>query len=253
MRFDERNGSSVLDRGFRLLQAFGPEESQLALSELARRANLPKATAFRLANQLLGLGVLERKGEAYRLGMRLFEIGSIVPRQRRLRDAALPFMEDLYEAAHETIHLGVLDGFEVLYIDKIAGRRSSGVDTHVGTRKPLYCTALGKVIMAYSKPRLMRTVLKTKLVRYTPYTIISGERLAQELALAAKTGVAYDREEYKLGISCVASPLTDQSGQAVGALSITGPTDRFPPDRFAAAVRTAALGVSRALNGSAPS
>jgi len=95
-----------------------PSGCVLSLSELARRAKLPKATAFRLVNQLVVLGALERNGDGYELGVRLFEFGSMVGRQRRLRDEALPFMEDLYEATHETIHLGALDGLEVLYVEK---------------------------------------------------------------------------------------------------------------------------------------
>lgn len=250
MRSDQRNGYSVLERGFRLLEAFGPEGRDLGLAELARRAKLPKATAYRLASQLVELGALERNADAYRLGLRMFELGATVARQRRLRDAALPFMEDLYEATHETVHLGVLDGLEVLYIEKITGRRCTAVSTQVGTRKPLYCTGLGKAILAHSEPGLLQAVVDAGLVRHSPHTITSPQVLLQELAAAAKAGVAYDREEYKLGTICVASPLLDRNHLAAGALSVTGLTGRFNPERAAAAVRTAALGLSRALEGS---
>lgn len=247
MRFDERNGTSVLERGFRLLRAFAPRGGQLPLAELAKRAELPKTTAFRLANQLVALGALERHGDSYGLGMQLFEMGSIVPRQRRLRDAALPFMQDLYEATHETIHLGVVDGDEVLYIDKIAGRRGSRVDTQVGTRKPLYCTALGKAILARSSPAFVAKTIDRKLTRHTPYTVTSPAALRKQFDRIVAEGVAFDREEYSLGISCVASALVDRAGMAIGAISITGPTSRFRPESYAAAARAAALGISRAL------
>ncbi len=113
----------MLERAFSLLEALGSDGTSVGLAELARRAGLPKATAYRLANQLIDLHVLERAGQEYQLGLKLFELGNSVARQRELREAALPFMEDLYEATHETIHLGVLDETEVLYVEKIAGRR----------------------------------------------------------------------------------------------------------------------------------
>jgi len=252
MRSDQRNGTCVLDRGFRLLEAFMPSGCVLSLSELARRAKLPKATAFRLVNQLVVLGALERNGDGYELGVRLFEFGSMVGRQRRLRDEALPFMEDLYEATHETIHLGALDGLEVLYVEKIVGRRRSPVPTDVGTRKPLYCTGLGKAILSQSHADLVKAVVAAGLSPHTPRTITSSAQLRRELSKATAEGVAYDWEEFKIGTNCVASPIRDEAGVATGALSVTGPTGRFDPERAAPAVRNAAMELSRVTNLAAP-
>ena len=247
MRSTGRTGISVLERAFSLLEVVGSDGTSVGLAELARRAGLPKATAYRLANQLIELHVLERVGQEYQLGLKLFELGSSVARQRELREAALPFMEDLYEATHETIHLGVLDDVEVLYVEKIAGRRKCTVPTTLGTRKPLYCTGLGKAILAYSTPQLLQAVihngLRAALGTRSPIHI--GFEL--ELMRAAETGVAYDREEYELGITCVSSPLLNAAGRAWAAISVTGPTTRFHPERTATAVRTAALGLTRVL------
>ena len=247
MRSTGRTGTSVLERAFALLEVIGADGASVGLAELARRSGLAKATAYRLANQLIELHVLERVGEEYQLGLKLFELGSSVARQRELREAALPFMEDLYEATHETIHLGVLDDGEVLYIEKIAGRRGCTVPTTLGTRKPLYCTGLGKAMLAYSTPQLVQTVIQNGLPRRTSYTITDPRRLELELIHAAETGVAYDREEYELGITCVASPLLNPARRAWAAISVTGPTTRFRPERTATAVRTAALGLTRVL------
>jgi IclR family transcriptional regulator, acetate operon repressor len=250
MRSDQRNGASVLDRAFRLLDVFGPDGGALGLAELARRSGLPKATAHRLAAQLIELGALERAEDKYRLGIRLFEIGSRVGPQRRLREAALPFLEDLYEATHETVHLGVLDGLRVLYIEKIRGRRGSPVRTQVGTHKPLHCTALGKAILAYSPPELVQAVIDAGLERRTAYTICSAEALLRELAAVARNGVAQDREEYALGTTCAAAPIIDQAtGYAKAALSITGPPTRFHPGLGIAPVRAAAAALTGALDG----
>lgn len=247
MRSTGRTGTSVLERAFSLLEVFGSDGASVGLAELARRAGLPKATAYRLANQLIELHVLERAGQEYQLGLKLFELGNSVARQRELREAALPFMEDLYEATHETIHLGVLDDIEVLYAEKIVGRRTCTVSTALGARKPLYCTGLGKAILAYSSSELLNRVMKGGLIRRTRYTITDPHRLRLELAHTAENGIAYDREEYELGITCVSSPLLNRAGRAWAAISVTGPTTRFHPERTAVAVRTAALGLTRML------
>ncbi len=239
----------MLGRAVQLLDTFDSDSVSLSLAELTSRSGLPKPTAHRLAGQLVELGLLEKGGTAYRLGLRLFELGSAVGRQRRLRDAALPVMQDLYEATHETIHLGILDGLEVLYIDKITGRRSTAVATRMGTRKPLHCTALGKAILSHSPPALLAAVIENGLAKHSPYTITHPTRLRTELANIADQGIAYDQEEYSLGVACVAAPVLDRHGGAQVAISITGPTARFNPASRAAAVRMASLSLARMLHG----
>lgn len=247
MRSDERNGHSVLERAFRLLEVFGPDGRSLGLAEVARRAELPKATAFRLANQLVELGALERTMVGYSLGMRLFELGSMVTAQRRLREAALPLMEDLYEATHETVHLAIRDGLRILYIEKIRGKRSAPARTQIGTRRPLHCTALGKAILAESDETVTQAVIDSGLTRFTPYTITSPQRLHDELDAARREGVAYDREEYQLGVTCVAAAILGHGHDVEAAISVSGLAGRFHAERQAAAVHTATLAISRQL------
>lgn len=248
MRSDERNGNSVLDRAFRILEVFAPLSRDLGLAEISRRSQLPKTTVYRLTLQLIELGALERSGDRYRLGIRLFEMGSAVSRQGRLREAALPFMEDLYEATHETVHLAVLNDDNVLYIEKISGRRSSPIATRVGTRKPLYCTAIGKVMLANNPSDLLDRILSKPLKRYTAHTIGDPNALKREIAMIKASGIGHDREEYVLGSTCVAVPLINGQGKAEVAISITGPTSRFDADRYDMAMKTAGLGLSRAIS-----
>ncbi len=242
-----RDGASVLARAFQLLDVFADNRTTVGLAELARAACLPKATAYRIAGQLVNLEILERSGNRYRLGLRLFEIGTRVTSPRRLREAALPYMEDLYESTHETVHLGIREGTEVLYIERIAARLAPRVATAIGTRKPLYCTGLGKALLAYSNREIVTMAIEAGLRPRTPHTLITAPQLRLALRQIVKTGIAYDREEYALGVTCVASAIIDSRGQPVAALSIAGPTTRFDPDRTAAAVRTAALSVSRTM------
>ncbi|MET1000881.1 MAG: IclR family transcriptional regulator, partial [Acidimicrobiia bacterium] len=196
---------------------------------------------------LVDAGILEREDGQLELGLRLFELGQLVPRQRTLRDAALPFMEDLFEATHETVHLAVLDGIEILYVEKIMGHRRVRSPSRVAGRMPLYCTAVGKAILAFSPPELLDRVIEAGLRPRTPYTIVSANLLRESVAEVARTRVAFDREESLLGLGCAAAPVFGPHHELVGALSVSGSTSRIEPDRMATAVKTASLSLSRVL------
>ncbi len=237
----------MLGRAFTILGAYGPADRRLTLAEITRRTGIPKPTVHRLAGELLALGALEGEHGVYRLGMRMFEFGQLVPGQRDLREAALPFMEDLYEAAHETVHLAVLDGTDVLYIEKISGHRRVAAGSRIGGRLPAHCTAVGKALLAVSPPGALEAVLAAGLARRTAFTITVPSVLRRQLIKAARAGVAYEREESDLGVTCVASPVQGFGNPAMAAISITGPVTRLEPEGYAPAVRLAALGLSRRL------
>ncbi len=244
---------SVLARGLRLLDAFGTGDTALTLTELAERTGLPKPTAYRLLNQLVAWGGLERDGSAYRIGMKLFVLGQRVPLQRRLRDAALPYLEDLYEATHENIHLSVLDGTASLFLEKVSGRDSMPIGSRVGVRMPAYCTATGKVLLAFSSAEQLRRVVDAGLVRHTPRTIVLPDLLRLDLARTLERGYGINREEAEVGVSAVAAPVFDQRQRVIAAISITGYAHRLDHDRLAPAVVTAARSLSRELSREAAS
>lgn len=157
---DAAEMNSVLGKAKLILEAFSAEDNAVSLTELVRRTGIAKATMYRLAQELLRWGMLERAGTDYRLGLRLFEIGQRVPRQRILREAALPYMEDLLLATKETIHFAVQDGLDVLYIEKIIMHQGLSKQSRVAGRLPLYCTATGKVFLAYSGSELIADVVR---------------------------------------------------------------------------------------------
>jgi DNA-binding IclR family transcriptional regulator len=243
----ESNSRSVLERAFRVLTAFAPRDSRLSLTELSRRTGLPKGSLHRMAAQLVTVGALERVEDRYQLGLRMFEIARMVPVQLRLREVMLPFMEDLYEATHETVHLGVLRDTEVIYIDRIAGHRQVYCPTRVGGRMPAHCTSLGKAMLAFSGPEVLEKVLADGLPALSPHTVTEPRVLRQQIERARTDGVAYDNEESVRGVICVGAPVLHHH-DVVAALSVTGPKARLNPRRLAPAVRTAALGASRALS-----
>jgi IclR family transcriptional regulator, acetate operon repressor len=253
MRSAERDDGppSVVGRVFQLVGAYGPADRALTIGQLAARTGIPKPTVHRLAGQLLATGALERTRDGYRLGMRMFELGQLVPLQRDLREAALPFLQDLYEAAHETAHLAVLDGTEVLYIEKISGRRRVRTGSRIGGRMPAHCTAVGKAILAFSPPEAVAAVLDGGLPPRTPFSITVPGVLKRQLATIARTGVAYDREEADIGVTCAAAPVFAYGRRVVAGISVTGLVTRLDPDRLAPTVLLAALGLSRQLSGGA--
>ena len=174
-----------------MLETFSPASPTLTLSEIARRAGLPLTTAHRLVAELCAAGALERDSDGrYRIGLRLWEIASLAPRGIPLREAALPFLEDLYEVTHENVQLGVREGHDVLYIERIAGRRAVGVLTRVGGRFPLHASGVGLVLLAHAPERVQREVLEGPLQRFTDHTITDPARLARILARVRRDGVA---------------------------------------------------------------
>ncbi len=239
---------AVLRRAFELLGVLsaGPGDC-LSLAEIARRSALPKTTALRLLTSLVQLDAVERIGAGYQLGGRLFEFGERVPQRRYLREAALPFMGDLYEVTHETVHLAVLEGTDVLYVERILGHRTQPrPPSRVGGHLPAYCTGVGKALLAFTPEATKLLIAESPLVARTRYTIVDPNLLLAELRMIRESGIAHDKEESMLGIHCVAAPIL-LDGTAVAALSVSGSTDRIALDRVESAVKTAALGLRRQL------
>jgi DNA-binding IclR family transcriptional regulator len=230
-----------------VLEAFRDGSDALALSELARRAGLPKSTAHRLASELIRCGLLERADGRLRLGLKLFELGQLVPQQRGIRDAARPVMSDLREATRHSVNLGILEGGDVIYVDIMAGPDSPRLPTRVGGRWPAHATAIGKAILACSDAGTVQAVIDAGLTRVSERTITSPAVLRHELDRVRESGLGYDNEESRPGLVCVASPVHGPGGTAAGALSVSGWSATLKADRVGPAVRTAALTVSRAL------
>jgi DNA-binding IclR family transcriptional regulator len=159
----------------------------------------------------------------------------------------MPSLEDLYEATHENVNLGVLYDARVLYLARITGRWSSEVVLRVGDTLPAHCTSIGKVLLAFAPPEVLEDVLRAGLSRMTPRTVVMPGVLREQLRSVAERGYAVNSEETHVGVVSVAAPIMDPDGVAVAAISITGKAGRVDPMRLAPAVCTAARVVSRAL------
>ncbi|MFE7277067.1 IclR family transcriptional regulator [Streptomyces sp. NPDC057623] len=240
----------MLEKAANILECFSPSGGSYRLAELAKRTGLPKPTVHRLAADLVRLGWLERSGPRYRLGAKLFELGSLVPHRLDLREAALPFLQDLFEATRETVHLGVREGMDIVYLERIHGHEALQLPSRIGGSLPLTCTGVGKALLAFSGAELTEEVLSRPLPSLTPHSITDPRRLRMALEKIQVSGLAYEEQEAALGVACIAAPVF-AGGSTVAALSVAVPRSRFSPAQLAPAVRTAALGLSRVLRGAA--
>ncbi|HEY1819470.1 MAG TPA: IclR family transcriptional regulator [Trebonia sp.] len=243
---------TYLHRVVAVLSAFKGEENAVSPAELARRVGLPKSTVHRIVASLVDEGLLERQAARVRLGVRLFEIGQRVPRQRVLRDAARPYMQDLREATRQTVHLAILEGGQVVYIDILASPGAPPLPSRVGGRMPAHVTGVGKAMLAFSPPETVRAVLDGDLPRVSQRSTVAPGLLAKELDGIRRSGIAYDHEESGPGIVCAASPVLGVDGEVLGALSLSGWSTSMRLDHVAPAVRTASLALSRALGHRVP-
>ena len=248
MRSTERDDlpTSVLGRAVLVLDSLAHGDV-LGVSELARRTGLAKSTVHRLVGELARYDLVEVTREGIRLGMRLFELGQNVPRQRSLMEAALPFMRDLQEATRETVHLAILDGTEVVYVEILHGADHPRLPSRVGGRMPAHATGVGKAILAFSSSSVVDAMIAGGLERRTPHTLVMPGALRNELHRIAESRVSFDREESGPGIVCAASPIFGRNGEVVAAISLTGWSSRLDVERVAPAVRTAASALSRQL------
>jgi DNA-binding IclR family transcriptional regulator len=232
--------TAVIDRVSLVLEAFdGP--GRLTLAQLVRRTGLPRSSAHRMLERLVALRWLRRNGRDYELGMRLVELGSLAVHQDRLHRAATPLLHELHRATGLVVHLAVLDGADVVYLEKIGNRMVAAIPTRVGGRQPAQCTAVGKAMLAHSE----RAQSVDFSARRTRYSVGTATQLRQELDKVRSHGVAFDREESLIGFGCVAAPIGDM-GDAVAAVSVCGPMSHVKFDQhLVAPVRMAAMNIWR--------
>lgn len=244
-----RDDRAAIDKAISLLVCFGDQASSgIGVSELARRADLSKSTAFRVLGHLERGGVVERVGSAYRLGARLHQLGRDVHAEEhdRIRDILTPHLTDLFVATLETVHLAVLQGTDVFYLSKLYGHRQVRSPSRIGARVPAYCTAVGKAMLAHD-PVALDDVLSRSLAPLTPHTAVTADELAQQVWRIRRDGVAYDNDEIRVGLSCVAMPILDPSGRPVAAMSVSGATGRVDTRAHSVVLRRIAADATRAV------
>ncbi len=215
------NPASVLAKVALILDALSAADGTLGLSELARRSGVAKSSVHRLCGELVEWGVVERIGDGFRLGPKLFELGAHVPSQRRIRDLALPYLQRLLISTGHTIHLVVHRGESNLYLEKLEMQSTTPTPTQVGERVVLHASATGKAVLAFGDPGRTLEILARPLEAVTPNTIVDSTALAADLALTRRRGYSIEREEFVVGFNSVAAPLFEVRGRVLGAVSVT--------------------------------
>jgi len=221
----------VIDRVLGVLEVLANNGATLTLVELSKRLGLPKSTVLRLLMVLESHRFVKREAQsgAYRLGLKLFELGSRAMAQLNLSERAKPHLERLVFTTGETAFLCVLDDGEVLSLERVESSRAVRVPSSVGWRGPAHCTAVGKALLAVlPEADLSVLVRKRKLHAYTANTITSLTRLRNELQTVRERGYAVDQEEMEEGLQCIAAPVRDHSGKSVASMGILSPAFRLP-------------------------
>jgi len=240
-------GASVMGRAFAVLDSFDGAHRQQRLADIARRSDVPVATAHRIVRDLTAWGALMRTPDgSYAIGPRLWDLGLLSPTHTGLREVASPFLHDIYAATLATVHLAVRDGVAALYVDRLSGHASVPVVSKIGSRLPLHATGVGKVLLAHA-PEDVQLAALAELRRVTAYTVVQPGRLRAELARVRKEGYAQTSEEMSLGACSVAVPVRDGGNDVVAALGIVVASLKRDRDRLVAALQVAAQGIRRTL------
>jgi len=240
----------VLDRALGILDSLSNEGPELGPAELSEKLELHKSTVHRLLMVLERHRLIERgpQNGKYRLGMKLFELGSQAVAQLDLRERAKPYLERLVSETGETAHICVLNGDRMLSIVNVESPHTLRTPSTVGQRTPLHCTSVGKILLAFlPEAEADELIKKCELTRYTARTLTSRARLKTELKLIRRRGYAMDNGEIEEGLRCLGAPVWDYSGKIVAALSIAGPAFRLTEGRIPA-VSQAVLAAAKHLS-----
>ena len=221
---------AVVLRALDVLELLASSGQPMGAAEVASHLDILRNGAFRLLSTLRSRGYVEQDAETrkYWLGLRLFQLGNAVFGGQDIRRLAFPILEDLRNRFQETVNLALLDGEWVLYVERIESPRSLRTSTAIGTRVPLYCSSLGKAILAHLPPEQVDALLSSGLhTARTENTITDPQALLAELEVIRRRGYALDKEENMAGVRCVGAPIFDSLGRAFAAVSVSGPTQRI--------------------------
>jgi IclR family KDG regulon transcriptional repressor len=229
---------SSVANSIRLLTSFSGEEDELGITTLAGRLRLAKSTVHRLAATLTSAGFLEQNGETgkYRLGVALFELGALVRRRMDVANEARPKLRELLEKTGETVQLGIVDHYSVLYVYEMESPRAIRMAAAVGGRAPLHCTAVGKVLLAYQPADYVRQVIERGLAAYTPQTLTRRDAVLAMLGEVRLREHAVDDEESEGGLRAIAAPVRNHAGAVIAALGVAAPVQRMSKKAMQACV-----------------
>ena len=229
----QQKTSTTVAKAFAILDLLVSHNSRgLSLSEVSNHLQFSKSTSHRYLTTLEELGVVTRDDrDHFELGPKLIELTGAFLSNHDLRNESEPFLERLSAQTQETVHLAIPSGNDVIYIAKVDSTHSVRMASHIGARNPMYCTSLGKVILAHYPIDRVKEITRDGLAARTPYTLTSPEALHTELELVRIQGFAIDEQENEQGVRCAGAPIFDYTGKVIGAISVSGPASRLTRKR----------------------
>ena len=221
-------------KAFKLLDVYLDNKQEWGVRELAKKTGYNKTTTYRLLSTLESLNIVQKNDDdKYILGLKLFELGNSVSVYKSLRNYSRIPLENIAKDIKETVHFGVLSNGQVLYLNKAESPLGLKVSTQIGSYQHAYCTAIGKVLLAFSPPNQISDYLKqVKLEACTSNTITSSEALLIELEQIREKEYALDMEELELGLICIAIPVFNKNKEIVAGISVSGPSSRFKSENI---------------------
>jgi len=227
----DRNFITSLARGLLILEAFDEASPKLGIADLAKRTGLSKSTVFRLIHTLRSLGYIIPAGEEskYSLGPKVLGLGFAVLSSLELRDVAQPYLLELSHQTQETVNLAVLDGWKLIYVERIKTQQIVNINLHVGSRLELYNTAMGRVLASFQKEDWLSRYLKylEQIPGAETYRKDKGRKLLKILEEVKKNDFAVNNEELTPGLRSVAAPVRNRAGKVVGAVNIAVSSSRY--------------------------
>lgn len=246
---DSKNSIQVIGRMSSVLDVLAQHAEPVGLKALAQSTALHPSTAHRILAALVTERMVERVDPgAYRLGIRLLELGNLVKSRISVREHALPFMRELHATTGEAVNLSLRRDDEIVYIERTSsGRAMMRVVNIVGARAPLHITAVGKLFLsADSTTELKAYAARTQLPAYTKNSLTNISALTKALIRVRNDGFAHDNEEAEIGVRCIGAGIRDDSGALVAGLSVSAPAERMKA-AWAVLVKETAANISRAI------
>ncbi|MEW6663163.1 MAG: IclR family transcriptional regulator [Bacillota bacterium] len=240
MEIEHNNSIRAVERALQVLSCFRPGCRELGVTEISQELGLYKSTVHRILQTLQNYGFVQQNPEnqKYRLGLKLFELGSLVVSGLDIRRVALPYMKKLRDQLNETVGLNIINNFQRICVEKVESQAEVRNFVEVGQVGPLYCAASGKLLMAHLPPADQEYIITSQDLRsWSTGNSISPEELRQDLAQIRQQGYAISRNERVFGVCSISAPIKDHTGKTVAGLTVSGPEGRFTEQRVPEIIR----------------
>jgi IclR family KDG regulon transcriptional repressor len=220
---------SSVKNSLRLLNSFSLDEPEKKVTDLAKTLGLGKSTVSRLLATLASEGFVmkDQETQKYRLGLSILNLNTIVSSNLEIGRESLPVLHKLVEETQETCHIAVIDGTDVIYINKVEGKHPVQILTHVGRRNPAYCTSSGRILLAYQDEQVIERALDGELEAYTEKTDTNLESIRSQIKKAKEQGYSVSIEQLRVGVVSISAPVRDYTDQVLNTVTLVGPTQRL--------------------------